>query len=447
MLKNWRGVSMMSRNEYLPNDLILELVKDYIKTLLIRLFKLSNVKHTLEYTISLNVFYEYALYRMGVYADIIYKRIHKKIKAKQKRKKFYAILKKLENRGVIVSKKMDGLTFLEPHDLHKKILLNLIYKLQNSNSKFQKQIFNLKLEFDPKPSYYRKWALIEFCKTRTLNIFDRLKLEFVFKQYLKDIEDKVILLYNKHEDKLLKLKYRTRFNDESKLYERIALFNSLFENASYKFKNAVFLTLTLDPKNFFNLYQASKEVSKALNRFLSYLKRKFKQKISYINVFEFQRNGLIHLHLVLFGFKWLLPQKVLSKIWQKYGMGKIVYIYKLVNDGVGFCWAKNRPQKAKENYIDDYLSKYLKKSFYEIKELALFWLTNKRFFTYSRDLKDDNEEEENIRVKKGYEFLGVFDYEFLDKFEDDGDLINFIWEINHKGIIGYVLATYGGDYG
>ena len=326
-------------------------------------------------------------------------------------------------------------------------------------------------EFDPSPRMIRHRAILEFINTRQLSIEDRLKLEALFSFYLGAIDSKVIVLYNRSQETLLKLPYSTRFNDKGRIYEKIDQLYQIFENAIEKHVDkrgkgdAVFLTLTLDPKNFRNVMHASKEAPKALNRFFSFIKKRLKseyeklkikckkeklkkevrkkyisrlkklkklvKKLEYINVVEFQRNGIIHFHIVIFGIDWLIPQKELSKIWEKYGMGKIVHIYRLkFSDNEGdFIFYKNKPKNTKTNSITDYLTKYLKKAFYDKSELSLFWLTNKRFFTYSRSLlKKEEKVKPKVKLSR-WEFIGVFDTDIFDRYTDEEFIEFFVYNI------------------
>jgi len=374
---------------------IYDIVKDYIKTLLIKKFKISNVKHSLEYSICKLVYYEWIEYRIGIYAKEVFNKVKKKINRKQKLKKFYAILKKLVDNNIINKEKKEGHLILTVPSEHQTLLLNLISIVQNSNSEFKTRLSRFMTEFYVTPRMIRNKAIIELIDTKQLSIIDRLKLEELFLRYLGLINSKTIVLYNHSKKSLLKLPYLTRFNSESNLYSKIDQLYTLFENAVEKYVDkrgivdAVFLTLTLDPKNFRNIVDAAKSSGEAINKFISFLRRRFKKKIDYINVAEFQRNGIIHFHIVIFGFRWLMSQRELSKIWKKYGMGEIVYIYRLkFSDNEGdFIFYRNKPKNTKTNSIVEYLVKYLKKAFYDKSELALFWLTNKRFFTYSSTQK------------------------------------------------------------
>jgi len=425
------------KDEYTGGFLAYEVFKDYIYKLLKNL-KISNLKHSIEYRIVKKVYYEFLEYQQGVYANEVFKGL------KINKKKFYRLIDKLTSEGIIKKEKKEGYLILNIPDRHKQLLLNLISIMQKSNSEFMLRLGTMGGIFKDNPRMIKYYAISEFIKKNTLDALDRNKLLELFLKYLGAIENKKIVLYNREKQKLLKLNYKTRFNDAGRLYKNIDKFYSLFENAATKFKNAVFITLTLDPKRHKNIFIAAKKSSEALNRFLSFLKKKFKKKfkkISYINTFEFNGNGMTHLHMVIFGFDWLMPQKVLSRLWSKYRMGKIVYLYSLKysDEEMGYIFNRNKPKDAKENNVSDYLIKYLKKAFYDKTELALYWLTNKRFFTYSRDLKE--EEEEKPKSPGGWEYVGKFNNDLFNDLLDEEFILYYVDTLKTLKKRGLLLPT------
>lgn len=428
------SMNNLKTDDYWDNFLMYEIFGDYIKKLLKNL-RISNLKHSIEYRIVKKVYYEFLEYGIGIYANEVYKNL------KIDKKKFYRIVDRLVNNELIKKEKKEGYIFLSIPDKHKGALFNLIKYMQNSNHNFLAGLKQMEGVLNGNPRFIKYKAILEFLNKNNLDALDRTKLLNLFLKYLSAIDNKTIVLYNEQKQKLLKIPYMTRFNSGKRLYEKIDQFYSLFENAASKYRDAVFLTLTLDAKRFKNIYIASKEISISLNRFMSYLKKKFKSKISYINIFEFNKSGMVHLHLVLFGFNWLMPQKILSKLWDKYGMGKIVYLYSLMYDENygGYVFKRKKPKDAKDNDVSDYLIKYLKKAFYNKSELALYWLTNKRFYSYSRDLKE--EEQKKIKIKAGWNYIGVFDNDLFISLSDNEFIEFMVYSINKLKKRGLLLPT------
>lgn len=144
-------------------------------------------------------------------------------------------------------------------------------------------------------------------------------------------------------------------------------------------------------------------------------------KLPYLCVREFQRNGNVHYHVVIFGMNWLKHNNEISRIWQEYGQGKITKINKIRwNEERGYIWEK-APEDAKGRQPLEYLKKYLLKGQYAEKNpeaSLLYWVFNSRFFTYSSSLLSDEHRPRPYISKGLYEFFGVCCNEY---WMDNGD--------------------------
>ena len=259
-----------------------------------------------------------------------------------------------------------------------------------------------------------------------------------YNYYLEEIEDKTIVLVNKDaetptEENFKTLPYRTRFNDWSRAARALDKYEAAWTEAEKYYSNAVFLTLTTDPKKHTSLWRANRHMSVAWNRytalltkraragFISDLKttrekilrkqgyteaeietllssdefqryidqelegRSFRPK--YIAVNEFMENGLIHMHIIVFGLSWIAKREQISEDWNRCGQGQIVKaIATHRNPKTGIWeWDGNRPDDAKaDESPKDYLKKYLNKAIYDRKGFELYWATNKPFMSSSR---------------------------------------------------------------
>lgn len=208
---------------------------------------------------------------------------------------------------------------------------------------------------------------------------------------------------------LLTLPYKTRFNDEGRKVEQLKKYERIFDETAQKYKNAVFLTLTIDPKKQHNLWTTNKEVPKAWNRLMSFLTRregkKGKGRPEYLNVYEFQKNGRLHLHIVFFNMNYIIPGNELSKLWDRYGQGRIVKFLRLRSDGNNWQWARERPKDSRGSKPEKYLKKYLKKNLYDETASMQYWMYNTRFFTNSRVFEIARPKLPSLGW---YRFLGVF---------------------------------------
>ncbi len=140
-------------------------------------------------------------------------------------------------------------------------------------------------------------------------------------------------------------------------------------------------------------------------------------KLPYLCVREFQRNGNVHYHIILFGISWLKRNDEISRIWQQYGQGQITKINKISwNQERGYTWAAGQaPEDSKGRQPLEYLKKYLLKGQYaeQNPEAALlYWVFNSRFFTYSSSLLSDEHRPRPYISKGLYEFAGVCGSDF-----------------------------------
>jgi DNA-binding HxlR family transcriptional regulator len=349
-----------------------------------------------------------------VYLDAFIKNLYEKRKIKTSfnafKKKLQRIIKNKLN-DILKLIKKDGILFIDFTIKAKHTLINLIKLRQNSNYNIERAVSKFAGEYGGNTKILKNKANLHLIKNKMLEYDNIKEINELFMYYLQQIDNKYIVLKRTGADgfkekDFLKISYKTRFNSGSRIYQHIEKIDDIFYMASKKYKNAVFLTLTTDPKKFNNLQHSYKAFSQNLNKFFSYLRKKFKKRLPYINVFEFTESGLLHCHIVIFGVKYLLNSKKISYLWNKYGQGKIIKIYALKSDDGGFTWLKNKPADCKEKSLSNYLTKYLRKAFYDKEALSLYWASNKRFYTYSRVLYKN---EKDIKPKfKKWEYVGVF---------------------------------------
>lgn len=269
--------------------------------------------------------------------------------------------------------------------------LNLIQRQQNSNSSDSAPIGLYALP--KRATAERLRALRLTMRHHMIPSLERGQVAELFTGYLDEIEDKQVILTYESTKKdpdapLIFLPYRTRFTSLERKKANLATYEAIWKQSLHDYRTAVFVTLTTDPKMHVSAYHANKHFQKALNRFMSFLTKKHERRPEYLNVHEFQKNGLLHSHIVIFGLDYLMDFRRLSQVWQRCGQGRIVHIYGLRNIGDRWAWSRAKPKDApKGKSVDAYLKKYLKKALFESKELELYWTFQKRFFTYSRSLR------------------------------------------------------------
>jgi len=214
------------------------------------------------------------------------------------------------------------------------------------------------------------------------------KLEDLFSEYLDLVDEKVILLqHRKDPGKFALMGYKTRFTDEKRRRKLLARYDHAWTYASHNYKDGVFLTLTTDPSQFSSIYEATMAISWAWNSFMSWLQKKLGRRPPYIKVLEFTKKGLPHLHIIFFDVSYIADHFEITEEWNRLGQGIINYVYGIVNKDGNWHWRKKRPQGGGRS-VKQYLKKYLLKtmSTNALGTLALYWATNKRFYTTSRIL-------------------------------------------------------------
>jgi len=227
---------------------------------------------------------------------------------------------------------------------------------------------------------------------------DHAEIHENYLDYRREI-DSTVLLFKRKEDlrnidgEVKTLPYTTRFNSLPRKIEAEKKYKTVWNNAGVMFNKGVFLTLTTDPKRFHSVEEANKAFGPALNRFMTYIRKRVRGlgygKLSHITAYEFQKNGLLHAHIVIFGVPYLEHYKRISYLWSRTGQGSIVYLYGLNKDGKGWYWKRGKPKDAEKGQsCGDYLKKYLSKNLQDDGQ-DLYWVFGKRFYTNSKTLEPD----------------------------------------------------------
>lgn len=269
--------------------------------------------------------------------------------------------------------------------------LYLIRQSQNSNSPKKARIGLYDLPQRARPERLKSLRLT--MQDRMIPEEQRGRISDLFTDYLDDVTDRTVILTletakDDPDAPLIFLPYRTRFTSMDRKRANLDAYESIWRYSLLAFRSAVFLTLTTDPKMHTSAFHANRHFQTAINRLMSYLAKSHGTRPKYLNVHEFQKNGLLHSHIVVFGLDYLLNVRRLSEIWKRCGQGLIVYIYGLRNTGDRWTWAHAKPRDAEKGRTpDSYLAKYLKKALFDARELELYWTFNKRFFTNSRSLR------------------------------------------------------------
>jgi hypothetical protein len=282
-----------------------------------------------------------------------------------------------------------------------------------------------------------------------------------FNNYVEDIQDLKCVLIHREDNSIKILDYQTRFTDETRKAGTIARFYRTTEKAGESFNTAVFLTLTSYPpsegskhQHRRSLWHVNRYFAKTWNAYVSLLQKRKRanrreellqvmrsrvEKVrpvlldkenkikltrderiqalepmkkenfrpKYLMVYEFQKNGMIHGHCLIFGSQWLDQFEQIKRDWQRLGQGERIHVYGVKNEGTGWEWSSGQPKDSRNRKPIDYLMKYLGKGVRVSSGHGMYWAINKRFFTSSRALTHDEDLPiEMEKIPSMYDFLG-----------------------------------------
>jgi hypothetical protein len=271
---------------------------------------------------------------------------------------------------------------------------------------------------------------------------------------------------------IFRVPYETRFNSESRTNHMYARFNDALDYARDTYDNAVFFSLTSDPKRFDSIDEMADAISQNWNRLRSWMRYDSQNPdrpncdFQYIKTLEFSEKGYPHLHVLAFdvptrgGKPYLIRKGLLSNRWNELGQGKIVQMDALkycdnLGDGYtvdeGFINYAEIEEASESDSADEiqsqtagqYVGKYVSKTFgaidsiedysvpsesdetgsecsaddeidnpistAEMAKIALYFATNKKILTYSQEFREH-----------------VSEYYDEDDDEDENDLSEFV---------------------
>lgn len=216
------------------------------------------------------------------------------------------------------------------------------------------------------------------------------EIDSLFKSYCSRVQqEKIILARAPDNDPVfaseIQIPYKTRFTSQQRQQENLNGFRAAFTKASRKHMKGVYLTLTAQPSASKTLWEANKELIQAWGKMDKFLIRHIPERADLICVREFQQNGRLHFHILIFGINWLLHKSVIQYAWVKYGGGHILDIHTVRQDPSGWVWARSCPLEAAGSEPQTYLSRYLEKSMSPLHG-SLYWVMGVRNWTANKRL-------------------------------------------------------------
>lgn len=283
-----------------------------------------------------------------------------------------------------------------------------------------------------------------------------------FDNYIEDVKDLKCALVHRENGSIKLIDYQTRFTDETRKDGTIARFYRTVEKATESYNTGVFLTLTSYPpsegsrlQHRSSLWHVNRYFSRTWNAYISLLQKRKRAarrdellkvmrgrvqlvrtvsldhdglikltreerdqalqpmreenyRPKYLMVYEFQKNGMIHGHCVIFGTQWLADFEQIKADWQRLGQGERIHVYGIRNEGTGWTWSKGSPADSRNRSPIDYLMKYLGKGVRLSSGHGMYWAINKRFFSSSQALTHDQDLPVQLeKIPSCYDFIGT----------------------------------------
>jgi hypothetical protein len=253
------------------------------------------------------------------------------------------------------------------------------------------------------PAYLEALKLLKE-SDNTLTYQQKGYLADLFNSYIEDMTGRVMIFKRSNTQQFRVIRAVTRFTSKSYMKHQLRLFDDQWEYSTTKFNEAVYVTLTANPQPGRSVRDINQDFKKSLQKFHSRTSMKLKRQnieYAYIQSFEFQKNGRLHAHIVIFGIKRLEGWKDLQDYCVKIGLGKFVNIKTLRN--VNGIWKDLSHSDKAVSDLGSYLKKYIKKAMTEPGMMYNYWVNDTRFYTYSRIFSTGK-----IKVSTDWLYLGSF---------------------------------------
>lgn len=245
------------------------------------------------------------------------------------------------------------------------------------------------------------------------------EVQSLFNQYkIRTLKEKIILTqstdFNPSNGIDISIPYKTRFTNTGRQADILTSFSQVWDFASSRHLQAVFLTLTAKPVFNLSLFKSNQMTHEAGKKFIKKIKYAFPDIKDYIKVNEFQLNGRLHLHIVIFGINWLSTRKHLIKLWTSCAVncGHVLFIRGLTRTKDGWQWVRAAPSDSQGMNPHDYLKTYLQKGLTG-DMAAMYFVTGLQSFTASKGLRTDLSQlkkstaGEPVKKSKTHIFKGV----------------------------------------
>ena len=258
-------------------------------------------------------------------------------------------------------------------------------------------------------------------------------------QYREDTADKFTLLRRRITEEYLLLPYTTRFNTRHKAKSSQGRFRTALDRASMDFRTASVLSLTVDPTRFESHTEATEAITDGANTLKSCLRYRT-GGFEAVSVFDFQRNGLPHIHLVLFGVSVVedgnsdtgeatVSEAEIREYWDgNAGIGSQVAVQPAWTQGGDWVLHDDDKRVSLRYYLGKRIRELIQVAETDESELwqkvesgdielwrhALFWVTGKQYVSCSGSLKE-SKDGDDLPYAPAWEYVGTAKYEQIPR--------------------------------
>lgn len=272
--------------------------------------------------------------------------------------------------------------------------------------------------------------------------------------YKTQISDKFVYFRRKHEitglpNHLIK-PYTTRYNDRGEAADIQAGFRESLTAAAEGFDRGVMVSLTVDSKRFESNAEATEAAIDSVSKLIGREGYQQGSRPEYVRVNDFQRNGLIHFHICMFGVSVVgdaeagrptVSEASIGEYWDtQRGIGSQIDVqpiherngeWILHNDDGGrqtvrlYLGKRIRELVEIASMTGDELKDEAEAGNARLWRHALFWATQRRYYTSSQSLKDNaGGEAEGDTSRYRWVYVGTCRFDQIPQYVID-DSVNY----------------------
>jgi len=155
----------------------------------------------------------------------------------------------------------------------------------------------------------------------------------MFLAYVRRVSRQILTFYDTYSNTYVFVRQKNRYIDPSLNRDQLRKFMVVFNHYAKEFKKGVFLTITLPPVFPLGLYP--KLFTYIIKQLMAWIRKRNKgKKIRLIRVNEFQENGMLHVHLVIFGINYICDKQELTVRLDMWLVNSLLRLYKYIDDRI-----------------------------------------------------------------------------------------------------------------